>query len=62
MGIGIAFVSSQYDLSREVNIVVKQVIQSQNAPLSIIEINNALAYKTGKDSPLIQALIGSLQV
>ena len=62
MGIGIAFVSSQYDLSREQNIVVKQVIQVKNDPLSIIEINNALAYKIGKDSPLMQALIGSLQV
>ena len=62
VGIGVAFVSSLYDLSREANIVVKKVIQSAEDPLSIIEINNALAYKTGKDSPLIQALIGALQI
>ena len=61
VGIGIAFVSSLYDLSRETNIVVKPVIQSENNPLSMIEINNALAYKTGKNTPLIQALIGFLQ-
>lgn len=61
VGIGIAFVSSLYDLSRETNIVVKPIIQSENDPLSMIEINNALAYKTGKNTPLIQALIGFLQ-
>ena len=61
VGMGIAFVSSLYDLSRESNIVVLPVIQTENAPLSMIDINNALAYKTGKNTPLIQALIGFLQ-
>ena len=61
VGIGISFVSSLYDLSRETNIVVKPIIQFENDPLSMIEINNALAYKTGKNTPLIQALIGFLQ-
>ena len=61
VGIGISFVSSLYDLSRETNIVVKPIIQFENDPLSIIEINNALAYKTGKNTPFIQALIGFLQ-
>ncbi len=60
MGIGIGFISSQYDVSRETNIVVKNIIENQNNSQSYIEISNAFAYKTNKDSPLIKALIGSL--
>ena len=62
MGIGVAFVSSQYDLSRETNIIVKPVIMEIDKPQNLIEINNGLAYKSDRDSPLLKALINLLKV
>ncbi|TAE41255.1 MAG: LysR family transcriptional regulator [Runella slithyformis] len=62
MDMGIAFVSSQYDLSREQNVVVQPILRVDNDLNSLIHIDNALAYKTEKNTPLIQALIGLLQI
>lgn len=58
VGIGIAFVSSRFDLSREQNIVVRKVCDTEGG---VLEINNALAYKTDKHSPLLEALIDLLR-
>jgi DNA-binding transcriptional LysR family regulator len=60
MGIGIGFISSQYNVSQETNIVVKEIIQDINNTQSYIEINNAFVYKSDKNLPLIKALMASL--
>jgi DNA-binding transcriptional LysR family regulator len=61
MGSGVAFVSSLYDLRHESNVVVRPVAPQARQLQQRIEIHNALAYKTDRNTPLIQALIGSLQ-
>lgn len=56
VGRGIAFISSAYDLSKEPNIAVKQLVKADFSPFESVAINNALVYHGKNNSPLIQAL------
>jgi len=60
VGRGIAFISSAYDLSREPNIVVKELVHPDDRPFESVAINNALVYLGKNASPLVRAVFGGI--
>lgn len=57
LGIGIAFIPSLFNLNHIEGIVVKSVLNDDDSPFDEIEINHSIAFKTGKDSLLINAIL-----
>lgn len=57
LGIGIAFVPTFFNSDRVPNVVSRPLIQADGTPVAEVEINQAVAYKTGKVSPALQALV-----
>lgn len=58
LGIGIAFVPTFFDASKLAGVVSKDLVNQDGSPFSELEINQAVAYKSEKVSPTIQALVG----
>ena len=58
LGIGIAFVPTFFDASKLSGVVSKDLVNQDGSPFSEVEINQAVAYKSEKVSPTIQALVG----
>ncbi|GAB3221763.1 LysR family transcriptional regulator [Spirosoma arcticum] len=58
LGIGIAFVPTFFDADRVPGVVSKALVNADGTPFTGVEINQAVAYKTGKASSVIQALVG----
>jgi DNA-binding transcriptional LysR family regulator len=58
LGIGIAFVPSFIDISKESNLVLKPLFNADNSPFLDIELNFCLAYKSDNASPLVLGLMG----
>lgn len=56
LGMGIAFVPSLMNLTHVQGIVVKNIINEDHTPFIAIEINQSIAFKTEKLSPLKMAL------
>jgi len=60
VGRGIAFISSAYDLSREPNIVVKELVQADGSLFESVAIDSALVYLGKNGSPLVMAVVGGI--
>jgi DNA-binding transcriptional LysR family regulator len=60
VGRGIAFISSAYDLSKEPNIVVKELVHSDDSPFVSVAIDSALVYLGKNGSPLVRAVVGGI--
>lgn len=58
LGIGIAFVPTFFDASKLAGVVSKDLVNTDGSPFIEVEINQAVAYKSEKVSPMIQALVG----
>lgn len=58
LGIGIAFVPTFFDASKLSGVVSKDLVNQDGSPFNELEINQAVAYKSEKVSPTIQALVG----
>jgi DNA-binding transcriptional LysR family regulator len=58
LDIGIAFVPSFIDISKEPNLVLKPLFNADKTPFIDIELNFCLAYKTDNASPLVLGLMG----
>lgn len=57
LNIGVAFMPSQFDLSKESGIVAKKVLKTGN-PQSEIVVSHAIAWRKKKVSPLVKAVVG----
>ena len=60
VGRGIAFISSAYDLSKEPNIVVKELVHMDDSPFVSVAIDSALVYLGKNGSPLVRAVVGGI--
>jgi DNA-binding transcriptional LysR family regulator len=59
LNIGIAFMPSLFDLSKEPGIVSKKVLRSGYTP-NEIEVNHAIAWRKKQVSPLVKAVVGMI--
>ncbi len=57
LNIGVAFMPSLFDLSKESGIVAKKVLKTSN-PQSEIAVSHAMAWRKKKVSPLVKAVVG----
>jgi DNA-binding transcriptional LysR family regulator len=57
LSIGIAFVPTFFDSDRVPGVVAKALVNTDGTPFNGIAINQAVAYKTDKVSPALQALV-----
>jgi DNA-binding transcriptional LysR family regulator len=58
LGIGIALVPTFFDADRVPGVVSVALANADGTPFNAVKINQAVAYKAGKVSPAIQALVG----
>jgi hypothetical protein len=58
LGIGVAFAPSFIDISRETNLILKPIINTDGTAFIDIEAIIGLAYKTENPSPLTLAVMG----
>lgn len=58
LNIGIAFVPSFIDISKEPNLVLKSLFNNDQTPFIDIELNFCLAHKNDNASPLLLGLMG----